>query len=763
MSEINDEIRSAPSKTPAKSERAGRTPSFLIRVLCLTISGSLLLGDPSWAAGLSDFFSASFSGDLASLSVPSKFGTITDQWTSPERSSTVVLIQDLHANIGVQKNVAMIVEILYRRYHISRVFTEAAFGPCEVSLLRTVPSRRGQLKLIDRLLSQALINGVEIAAARAGSGRLSPIKLEGVDDPLLYLANVQAFRDLVKAGPDAAYEWKSLRDLLMPGAAPQLRKHLELTEKLLSLKLIDSEWLEYQDHRDLTPQGSPRFNAAIAAAERFYIAAQARNGALAQNLMASMASNFGQARGPAPTAVLFTGGFHTATIAHMLKTRGISFIVVTPQVDRLDQDEIYLQSMTEPPHETVAAFLSSNFLGSRVLGRIVILGDLISGPWAKMRGVGAIQVEETFTGQHADKLTAWEWAWSSLRKWTLRLATAGFTFAVLTAQTVKAATFDPIANTFTPGTGQGLLSIGKQFMNKFHHEFPMKQVLNINHIQNPNIIQKITYQLPDSMAHAQSAHQIALPPPGPATAPPLSIQPVHDFWTALLRVGQSVQQFLGQQEVVLIIAAGFLAGAYLVYRYRAPLRTALSKTSQSLRAHRKILITFGDAKRARLAFVETEAEFQTSWAQITDSAKIYETRKTAQEALRNMETVLRRGELKAGYRNRGSFAVLYDQIRNASIEPFGSGFRIIAGNAAPGISPTLSKEESRAPPALTWSWAHSQIIQATVGLLFIISGIFFLASSSNALTIELHPHASGIYSVGALLPILLGIGIIAAA
>src|SRR5882672_3173856 len=265
-------------------------PLPLIRVVSLVLTLTLFVGDPAWATGVSDLVRTSFSHDLRDLSVPSKFGTVTDKWVTPRPAPFVVLIQDLHANIGVQKNIAATIEYLYHRVRVNSIYAEAAFGSCDVSVLRSLPSRRAQNRFEEKLLSKALLTGDEMAAAHIGHGPLSPVKLEGIDDPLLYLANVQAFGDLVKVGPQAAREWKDLKEVLLPGAAPQLRRHLELTEKLISLKLLDSEWLEYKEHRNLTPHPSPRFMTAIAAAERFYTAAEARNGALTDNQIAKLRS-----------------------------------------------------------------------------------------------------------------------------------------------------------------------------------------------------------------------------------------------------------------------------------------------------------------------------------------------------------------------------------------------------------------------------------------------------------------------------------------
>ena len=324
-------------------------PQPLVRAVSLLLTVCILVADPSWAAGVSDLIRVSFSSDLRDITIPARLGSISDKWVPNKPGPFVVLIEDLHANIGVQKNIADIIKHLYDRFHIGMLYSEAAFGPCDVSLLRSVSGGRRQ-ELVEKLLSHALLSGPELGAMEVGTGPLSPIRLEGVDDAPLYLANVAAFRDLTRVGPQAAREWRDLRDLLMPGAAPQLRSHLELVEKLLSLKLIDSDWIEYKEHRDLTPRGSPTFTQAIAAAERFYTAAEARNGAMSENLLNRLQSR---------PAILVTGGFHTASIAHVLKTSGVSFVVVSPHVDRLDQEDLYVRSLTEPPHETVAARVAS--------------------------------------------------------------------------------------------------------------------------------------------------------------------------------------------------------------------------------------------------------------------------------------------------------------------------------------------------------------------------------------------------------------------
>src|SRR5689334_17551565 len=76
------------------------------------------------------------------FAVPPRCGGITDYFPgAPGTQQIVVLIQDLHANVGVQKNIAA---ILYRLKRINKVpwllvCVEGASGEGDVSLLRSLP------------------------------------------------------------------------------------------------------------------------------------------------------------------------------------------------------------------------------------------------------------------------------------------------------------------------------------------------------------------------------------------------------------------------------------------------------------------------------------------------------------------------------------------------------------------------------------------------------------------------------------------------
>src|SRR5213078_699625 len=112
------------------------------------------------------------------FAVPPRLGIISDYWqpgkdAAPlrlERTPVVVLIQDLHANVGVQKNIA---SILYRLNRINHdrgllVCVEGASGEGDVSLLRSLPGpiRHG---FEEMLLRRAYLTGAELAATESAA------------------------------------------------------------------------------------------------------------------------------------------------------------------------------------------------------------------------------------------------------------------------------------------------------------------------------------------------------------------------------------------------------------------------------------------------------------------------------------------------------------------------------------------------------------------------------------------------------------------
>ena len=302
------------------------------------------------------------------FAVPPRNGDITDFYAGEVNrpQQFVVLIQDLHANVGVQKNIAA---ILYRLLHMNKsqtllVCVEGASGEGDVSLLRSLPRfiRHGFEAL---LLHRAYLTGAELAATEAAAqweqqqsvvwdrvkawftpGRrpgpvsLSPILLWGVDDPDLYRKNWRAAKYVDREHAFALEEIKNTRAVVAPGASPPLKKQLDLVVKMLLLRLQPDEYQDYLKGRSLNPRGSAVYENTLKESEIYYQAAEARSKAMVKNLLDRMG------RTPGYTA-LVSGGFHTKEMAGQLKTREVAFVVITPRVTVLDQDEAYRARLRE--------------------------------------------------------------------------------------------------------------------------------------------------------------------------------------------------------------------------------------------------------------------------------------------------------------------------------------------------------------------------------------------------------------------------------
>lgn len=128
-----------------------------------------------------------------------------------------------------------------------------------------------------------------------------------------------------------------------------------LTSKLLDFSLIPTEWKEYQS--------GPR-SESLWAFEAFYEQAQARDKAMADNVLRAM--------GPSSTTgqvvLLVTGGFHAAGMTDLLTQRGATVVSLVPKIEKIDtaHGAAYLSVFTQEksPLEKLAQgeklFLAAN-------------------------------------------------------------------------------------------------------------------------------------------------------------------------------------------------------------------------------------------------------------------------------------------------------------------------------------------------------------------------------------------------------------------
>ena len=181
-------------------------------------SSPLLLGDTATAAGLSivaDTLASSRRLDASTFRLPTRWGTITDAYKpSQEKNSPfLILIQDLHANYTVQKNISEVIRFAKRESGVHHVFVEGAQGQFDTSPIMDLPDPMARHQVSDALLKEAYLNGADTPAVGMRPGlweRLRywlrfipgishlkppvPIQLWGVDDCQFYQSELSSYR-----------------------------------------------------------------------------------------------------------------------------------------------------------------------------------------------------------------------------------------------------------------------------------------------------------------------------------------------------------------------------------------------------------------------------------------------------------------------------------------------------------------------------------------------------------------------------------------
>lgn len=196
-----------------------------------------------------------------------------------------------------------------------------------VTRLSDVLSRRDLAALMSaataartgELPAAAFNDALTRAAAAAG------LKLATYPNFEAYLAYValadrlDAERVIAQADAAEARIWTSLCRTDAQRRLVGEREKARLLVKLAALELTTAEWRRYRE------LGVASAGFATRPFENFYEAAEARNAAIADNLLAGMAAD-------EPVAALVAGGFHKDGLTRRLLERGAAVIVLTPRL-----------------------------------------------------------------------------------------------------------------------------------------------------------------------------------------------------------------------------------------------------------------------------------------------------------------------------------------------------------------------------------------------------------------------------------------------
>ncbi|MFH1715473.1 MAG: nucleoside-diphosphate kinase [Elusimicrobiota bacterium] len=167
--------------------------SFIVCVFMLSGSGiEYVLASSGLAVNMKAQNNSLYSG----LILAEGIGSVSERFQG-KTDDTVILIQDLHCNSVVQKNISDILSYIKNVYgdKFNRISVEGSWGEPDTSILGSVPKGYGiKESLIDDLIGRGLITGAEkFAIENPGE-----VLLAGIEDRNIYLKNFSALCDAGK-------------------------------------------------------------------------------------------------------------------------------------------------------------------------------------------------------------------------------------------------------------------------------------------------------------------------------------------------------------------------------------------------------------------------------------------------------------------------------------------------------------------------------------------------------------------------------------
>ncbi|MCX5666697.1 MAG: methyltransferase [Candidatus Omnitrophica bacterium] len=152
-----------------------------------------------------DSLSSGSSIDISSIKVPPGLGEIMDS-SKGSIGKTIIHIRDAHCDYSAQNSISGLIGYLRDNHGIRVVALEGGAGDYDLSVFTDIKDPKIRAKTADYFVRHGEINGAELYAINNPSS----VMLYGVEDPKLYIENLNTYRDSLKFKDDAL---KTLKDL----------------------------------------------------------------------------------------------------------------------------------------------------------------------------------------------------------------------------------------------------------------------------------------------------------------------------------------------------------------------------------------------------------------------------------------------------------------------------------------------------------------------------------------------------------------------
>ena len=179
--------------------------------------------------------------DIDTFVLPVHLGQIKDRCAAGS-DRIIIHVQDAHCNYAAQHAIAKILGHLNKEYGIDIVNLEGGAGGYDLSIFTRIQQEDVREKVADYFVKEGLVNGAEYFAIN----NPEKITLQGVEDPKLYLENLNIYRESLQHKETIEKHLKELTHLI-----GNLKNHiyskelLELDEKYAQFK---SEAINFRDY-----------------------------------------------------------------------------------------------------------------------------------------------------------------------------------------------------------------------------------------------------------------------------------------------------------------------------------------------------------------------------------------------------------------------------------------------------------------------------------------------------------------------------------
>ncbi|MEI8344922.1 MAG: radical SAM protein, partial [Candidatus Omnitrophota bacterium] len=129
--------------------------------------------------------------DPLSLEVSSRFASLQEGFAGTN-GKLIIHIEDPHANLSGQKNIASVLTQLLEKYGISTVLSEGGSGDCSLSALTGAAASPTWTKAGDHFMVQGMMTAEEYVSLT----NPQPLRVIGVEDMALYKESVERYSEL---------------------------------------------------------------------------------------------------------------------------------------------------------------------------------------------------------------------------------------------------------------------------------------------------------------------------------------------------------------------------------------------------------------------------------------------------------------------------------------------------------------------------------------------------------------------------------------